>query len=244
MHNGSQRIVLVAFGFPQQHAMLVSLLRHAEIIEHQTTECALAAAVSQSANGALLCSNSSTDDLMTLAARWQAHPVTKYKPLVLTGCDGWKEDEFQLANSLTVDSYLPSNVSADLVLGAFTRLSTRINGLLEKDPSAGSGILPTLNEKLEDILRKQAFDQTSSITQIAHDAGMSLSRFQRTVKRLTGRTPVEYINYVRLVRARRLLATKSGTVSDIAYQCGFNSVAYFCKQYKREFGQTPGETMT
>lgn len=243
MNNGSQRIVLVAFGFPQRHDLLMSLLPHAEVIEHQTPECALAAAVSQSASGALLCSSSTRDDLVAMAARWQTHPVTKFKPLVLTGCDGWKEDEFQLANALTVDSYLPSNLSPDLVINAFTRLSTRIRVLTDKETSSEPSILPTLNEKLEDMLRKQAFDQTSSITQMAHDAGMSLSRFQRTVKRLTGRSPVEYINHVRLMRARRLLATKSGTVSDIAYQCGFNSVAYFCKQYKREFGQTPGETI-
>lgn len=243
MHNGSSRIVLVAFGFPQRHALLASLLLHSEVIEHQTPECALAAAVSQSASGALLCSNSSRDDLVAMTTRWQTHPVTKHRPIVLAGCDGWKEDEFQLANALTVDAYLPSHVSPDLVLGAFTRLSTRIRGLIDKDTVSEPSILPTLNEKLEDLLRKQAFDQTCSISQMAHDAGMSLSRFQRTVKRLTGRSPVEYINHVRLMRARRLLATKSGTVSDIAYQCGFNSVAYFCKQYKREFGQTPGETI-
>jgi AraC-like DNA-binding protein len=111
------------------------------------------------------------------------------------------------------------------------------------DPTNNT-ILPTFNEKLESMLRDQALLQTSSITKMAHESGMSLSRFQRTVKRLTGRSPIDYMNYVRLTRARQMLATRAGTVSDIAYQCGFNSVAYFCKQFKREFGQTPGEMMT
>ncbi|MBK9734838.1 MAG: AraC family transcriptional regulator [Saprospiraceae bacterium] len=37
------------------------------------------------------------------------------------------------------------------------------------------------------------------------------------------------------------LSQKSGTVSEIAYKCGFNSPAYFIKCFKDYFGVTPGD---
>jgi AraC-like DNA-binding protein len=242
MKNGTSSEVLLAFGFPQRHQVLMSLIPHVTIIEHHTPDCALAAAVSQSATGALLCSNKDLDALLTMSGRWHAHPATVARPLILMGCDHWKLEEAELANRLTADTYLPTTVTASVVMETIGRLNARFQGLAEMEPSKAS-ILPTFNEKLETMLREQSMSQTVSITQMAHELGMSLSRFQRTVKRLTGRSPIDYMNYVRLSRARQLLATRSGTVSDVAYQCGFNSVAYFCKQFKREFGQTPGETM-
>ncbi len=242
MMNGLPKNVLLAFGFPQRHQVVLSLLPHANIIEHHTPDCALAAAVSQSATAALLYSSTDPDLLLTMSGRWHAHPVTKQRPIILLGCESWKMEEVELANRLTADMYLPTTVTPSIVLNTIVRINTRFQGLSEKEPTS-STILPSFNEKLETMLRDQAVLQTLSITQMAHDAGMSLSRFQRTVKRLTGRSPIDYMNYVRLNRARQMLVTRSGTVSDIAYQCGFNSVAYFCKQFKREFGQTPGEAM-
>jgi AraC-like DNA-binding protein len=242
MYNGSTPHVLLAYGFPQRHQLMLELMPHAEIIEHSIPDCALAAAVSQSATGALLCSTVDPDNLLTMAGRWYAHPSTKHKPLILLGCDAWKLEDVQLANHITADSYLPSTITVPVLLESIVAVSKRIGTLLDKDTVTSSILIP-FNSKIELMLREQATIQSSSIRDMAHEVGMSISRFQRTVKRMTGRSPIDYINYVRLTKARQLLVSRSGTVSDVAYQCGFNSVAYFCKQFKREFGQTPGDTM-
>jgi AraC-like DNA-binding protein len=38
-----------------------------------------------------------------------------------------------------------------------------------------------------------------------------------------------------------MLETKRGTVSEISYQVGFSSPAYFSRCFKEEFGYTPSE---
>jgi len=242
MNNGSITGTLLVFGFPQQHDLLKLLVQHVDIVEHHTPDCALAAALSHTVTAALLCSTSDENHLMAMAGRWYAHPSTKNRPLLLLGCGEWTLDDMQLANRITADTYLPSNVTPSIILDTIDRLIARFSLLTEKEPTNGI-TLTSFNEKLETMLREQATLQTLSITQMAHDAGMSISRFQRTVKRVTGRSPIEYMNHIKLMKARQLLVMRSGTVSDIAYQCGFNSVAYFCKQFKREYGKTPGEMM-
>jgi transcriptional regulator GlxA family with amidase domain len=46
---------------------------------------------------------------------------------------------------------------------------------------------------------------------------------------------------MRLHRAKDLLKQNAATVSEIAYQVGFNSVAYFTKCFREQFGVVPTE---
>jgi len=233
---------ILAYGFPQRHPVLMSIMQHTNVIEHRMPDSALAAAVTQSVSAALLYSQFEVASLSAMSERWLAHPSTRKRPILLLGCEGWNPDEVDMATSLPADYYLPGTTPVTSVLRILKSLEMRFLSLSGKDAQS-EVILPTLNMKLESLLRNQAMTQVASVNQMAHDSGMSISRFQRTVKRITGRSPIDYINYLRLERAYQLLATHSGTVSDIAYQCGFNSVAYFCKQFKREYGMTPGEVL-
>lgn len=54
-------------------------------------------------------------------------------------------------------------------------------------------------------------------------------------------TPVEYIKSFRLQMACQLLATTSGSVTDIAAHCGLGGSSYFSKVFRDEFGFTPLE---
>ena len=44
---------------------------------------------------------------------------------------------------------------------------------------------------------------------------------------------------MRLVEASHRLATRAGTVSEVAYSVGFKSVSHFCKRFKDQFGTSP-----
>nr|WP_202016076.1 hybrid sensor histidine kinase/response regulator transcription factor [Chryseolinea lacunae] len=71
----------------------------------------------------------------------------------------------------------------------------------------------------------------------------NLSRVQvyRKIKALTGKTAVEFIRMVRLKQALKLMETKQYTLSEIAYQTGFNSASYFTRSFKEEYGKAPSE---
>lgn len=51
----------------------------------------------------------------------------------------------------------------------------------------------------------------------------------------------QYLNYVRIDRAKLLLKTYPMKMDDIAQQCGFRDTPYFCRTFRRITRQTPGE---
>jgi len=62
------------------------------------------------------------------------------------------------------------------------------------------------------------------------------------IKGITGLTPNDFILNIRLKRAQILLKQMdTKTVSEIAYEAGFNSPSYFIKCFRRFFGITPAQ---
>ena len=51
----------------------------------------------------------------------------------------------------------------------------------------------------------------------------------------------EFINTVRINKAKELMQTSDYTISEISYKVGYSDNAYFSKTFKRITGKTPGE---
>ncbi len=96
-------------------------------------------------------------------------------------------------------------------------------------------------QKVREIVEANLDDENFSVVELGNKIGMSRSQLYRKLSALTGFSPNEAIRNMRLERARQLLEKKAGTVSEVAYLCGFNSPAYFIKCFKDYFGTTPGE---
>lgn len=91
------------------------------------------------------------------------------------------------------------------------------------------------------IFQEEISNPNLNIEQLASKMGLGHSQFYRKIKALTNYTPVELMRQLRLKQARHLLTTTSRSVSEIAYEVGFSSPAYFTKCYRTAFGQTPSE---
>ena len=72
-----------------------------------------------------------------------------------------------------------------------------------------------------------------TIDELCDNAGLSKYYFVREFKRIVGDTPVVYINKLRCEHAKRLLDTGELSVGDVAEKCGFESLSYFGKIFKR-----------
>ncbi len=70
---------------------------------------------------------------------------------------------------------------------------------------------------------------------------MGRSQFYRKIKALTNYSPVELMRRLRLKQARHLLTTTEKNISEIAYEVGVSSPAYFSKCYREAFNETPTE---
>jgi transcriptional regulator GlxA family with amidase domain len=67
----------------------------------------------------------------------------------------------------------------------------------------------------------------------------SLSSFKREFQRCYGMPPGRWLLERRLERASALLNTTSMNVTQIAFECGFESSSHFSRAFKDKFGRTP-----
>ncbi len=81
-----------------------------------------------------------------------------------------------------------------------------------------------------------------NVDSMASKMGLERSQFYRKIKALTNYSPVELIRHLRLCRSRSLITSTDKTISEIAYETGFSTPAYFTKCYRDAYGETPTET--
>lgn len=79
------------------------------------------------------------------------------------------------------------------------------------------------------------------LEEIAEMANMNASAFCRYFKENTGRTLLQYILEMRVGYACRLLTVGSMDISQIALECGFESITHFNRMFKAHTKQTPGQ---
>jgi len=78
-----------------------------------------------------------------------------------------------------------------------------------------------------------------NIRDLAASAGMSVTSFHRHFKGVTGFSPLAFQRHIRLLEARKLLASGSANVSHVAYEVGYVSPSQFSREYKSMFGSPP-----
>lgn len=82
-------------------------------------------------------------------------------------------------------------------------------------------------------IRQNLTNKDISVDKLAKKAHMSKSHFHKTFKNTLGISPVDYINSEKIKLAKRLIKDRPHlSISDIAFQSGFNSVSYFNRQFK------------
>lgn len=117
------------------------------------------------------------------------------------------------------------------------------NGLQLKDlaiTSVDQQFLKNLNEILNDNITDTLFSSE------VFSKKMLMSRMQlhRKLKAITGLTTTELIRSERLKLGVKLLETSNLSVSEIAYQIGFNTPSYFTKCFREHYNCTPSEYLS
>ena len=74
---------------------------------------------------------------------------------------------------------------------------------------------------------------------VAQKMNLSESQMYRKLKAITGKSTALFIRSVRLERAMELIQTSEKSISEIAYEVGFNDPSWFSRAFKEEFGQSP-----
>jgi len=98
-------------------------------------------------------------------------------------------------------------------------------------------------ERLGAVLSRleESFRDDIPLTELAQLAGLCESHFCRVFRTLTGHSPVEYRNRLRIGAAREQLFTTSRPVETIAFECGFQDPNYFSRVFHKLEGSSPSE---
>ena len=96
-------------------------------------------------------------------------------------------------------------------------------------------------QKVRSIIQTHLDDATFGVDQLCHKIAMSNSQLYRKLKAQIGLSAHELLQSIRLSHAKSLLKSTDDTISQIAYQCGFNDPEYFSKVFKKEMGCSPTE---
>ena len=84
-------------------------------------------------------------------------------------------------------------------------------------------------------------EDTTDVSAMAREMGMSYSSFYAKVKALTGETPKAYITTYRMNVARQLLLSGEWNVSEVADKVGASSPFTFSREFKKYFGYPPSQ---
>lgn len=114
-------------------------------------------------------------------------------------------------------------------------------GAAAKKPLAPGDIDNDFYNRFLEIFKAEMGNSDLNVDKIASMMGLERSQFYRKIKALTNYAPVELMRRLRLQHGRTLLTTTDKTISEIAYETGFSTPAYFTKCYRDAYGETPTE---
>jgi len=103
--------------------------------------------------------------------------------------------------------------------------------------------MPTIEQaflnKIKTAVENHLDDNSYGTDQLAGDIGLSRIQLHRKLKAIIGRAPGELVREIRLQYAHDLLARRTATIAEVAYQVGFSSPASFSASFSRHFGFSP-----
>ncbi len=92
---------------------------------------------------------------------------------------------------------------------------------------------------LKQVLEERISDKEMDLNYISGKLNISRSTLQKKIKSITGQNISSYVREFRLRRAKQLIESSYGNISQIAEKTGFSSVSYFSLSYKNYFGYPP-----
>ena len=104
---------------------------------------------------------------------------------------------------------------------------------------------PQEKKRIEGVrhLLENNLETPPSLKELARTAGMSHPKLNRCFKQVYGMTVFQYLRIERLNRAKTMLQEQGYSVTETAFQVGYDSVSHFSQIYKKQFGASPSRIL-
>ncbi len=188
-------------------------------------------------------------DGIELCSQLKSHEATSHIPVILLTAKANRESKLE-GLSTGADDYLIKPFNAE-------ELRVRVKNLIDQrkllqqrfsrtvilkpaDIAINSMDVAFL-EKVMLVIEKNMDNADFTTEDFQKEMTMSRMQLHRKLKALTGHATTEFVRIQRLKRAATLLEKDSASVSEICYQVGFNSLSYFTKMFREQFGVPPSQ---
>ncbi len=174
---------------------------------------------------------------------------TSHIPVILLTARAGDKERIEGYNT-GADDYITKPFNFEILQSRIRNLITamesmRKNYLKHMQISPKEISITSLDEKLIQkalkIVENNISNPDFSVKELSSELGMSRVHLYKKLSSLTGKTPIEFIRVIRLKRAARLLEKSQLTVSEVAYEVGFNNPKYFARYFRAEFNILPSQ---
>ena len=172
---------------------------------------------------------------------------TDHIPIIILTAKASFEDKLK-GLSHGADAYLAKPFVKEELFIRLDKLVANRKKLINKIQKEGSGTLlnkQTKNPKLQflkkvvKLIHEDISNSEFGSEELAKKLLVSESQVYRKIKAITGKSTAVYIRSIRLQYAKELLITSNKTVSEVAFDVGFNDPSWFSRAFKKEFGYSP-----
>jgi signal transduction histidine kinase/DNA-binding response OmpR family regulator len=183
-----------------------------------------------------------------VCATLKADVRTSHIPIILLTAKAEKEEKLEGLQT-GADDYLAKPFDAEELVIRMANLiqirqhlRARFATAIELKPSevSANSVDQEFLEHAMQIIEENMSNEHFKVDFLAREIGMSRPHLNRKLRALVNQSTNQFIQSVRLQRAASLLRQQAGNVSEIAFQTGFSSTAYFSKCFKEKYGETPG----
>ena len=184
-----------------------------------------------------------------LTKRLRSEQTTSDIPIILLTALS-DEEKHAKGLSLGADAYISKPFSMPLLVARCTQLleqrnQLRINYAKEVISKPEPPVIIVeeqdrkLRAQLDSWIMQHLKDTNLNIDTFAQKMGYGRTTFYKKVKKLTGKTPNDYIRMLRMEHAVELLKDDTLTVAQVSYEVGIEDPYYFSKSFKAFYGISP-----
>lgn len=126
-----------------------------------------------------------------------------------------------------------------MATGLFMQLAVYLSRCYSAEPAEESIGLLRIGDAIAHM--ETHFAEGISLEDLAAKSHLSRRHFQRIFRDCVGRSPIDHLMRVRIRKAAELLRSTEHSITEIAFDCGFQDSNYFTRCFRKVMHQTPRE---
>lgn len=213
-----------------------------ELIQHKAPDLVVSDVMMPDMDGFELCrlmkSSFETSHIPILLLTALSDKVEQLKGLKL-GADDYVVKPFDLS---ILNSKIETIIrNRDLVKNKTLKIISQTTG--DNDVLFENELNDKFVKKAIDVIRENMSNNEFGKDDFASKMNVSSSLLYNKIKALTGQSPIDLIKTIRLNYSLELIKSKKYTVTEVSEMCGFSSVSYFGKVFKKYFDKQPTDLL-